>query len=200
MGNRPFVGETLKKRGAVSMHPSFRALCSTYSLGGLSSVSQTTEDYKVSRSWAGDLHCLHVFCVCVCSAETDRKRNREKSMFPRTLSNPLSRKYFWFFAAENKIYLQFTLKQMRQIVANVAVHKWFDFHFNKLRFIAQALKNKPFVFNCSINSCRQWFVLHNWNIYSQWHSVNKSSFLNQRVFPTKYQIDCCTSLAKEEVR
>lgn len=50
MGNRPFVGEALKKRGAISMHPPFRPLCSTYSLGGLSLVSQTTEDCKVSQS------------------------------------------------------------------------------------------------------------------------------------------------------
>lgn len=52
MGNRPFVGETLKERRAISMHPSFRLLCSTDSLGGLCLVSWTTQDYQLCYSEA----------------------------------------------------------------------------------------------------------------------------------------------------
>lgn len=63
------------------MHPPFRPLCSTYSLGGLSLVSYTTEDYKTSHSWAGNLHCLHVFCVFATHA-------------PKDVSNPVNRKHF----------------------------------------------------------------------------------------------------------
>lgn len=65
MGNRPFVGETLKKRGAISMHPSFRLLCSTDSLGGLCLVSWTAQDYQLCY--------LEAVFACVLKGRNKRK-------------------------------------------------------------------------------------------------------------------------------
>lgn len=81
MGNRPFVGNSLKKRGAVSMHTSFRfAQHTALELSPLSPRPLRIKNVPLASWKAAQFAC--VLCLCLLW-ETEWKRNSKNAGFQR---------------------------------------------------------------------------------------------------------------------
>lgn len=142
------------------MHPSFRPFYSTCSLGGLPSVSCSTEDYKVSHSRAGITLSACVLCLCVLLEAG--KRETVKKHVPKDNVLSSEQEIPPIPSSRNQIYVQFTPKLVIQIETLFIIAVVFVFESISAVFyhISLFLKNSLISFHNPIKHIHNWFVLH----------------------------------------